>query len=170
MHRTFGPLVQGLFLWGVMAKVGRPTRYSKALIKNICDQIKQGASIRSICKNEDMPDVSTVMNWLGDDNKTEFLEQYTRACKLRSLLQLDEIHDIVDDGSNDWMERNGHAVENREVTSRSKLRADARFRIHEIMYPKKYKGDDSDTLEPLPRVQVEIVHKSEQDADKPTDG
>lgn len=145
-----------------MAKVGRPTRYNKTLARDICDLIMEGYSVREIAEKEEMPALRTIMKWLGDEDKTEFMQQYTRACKTRSLLQLEDIQAIADDGRNDWMERNGYDVENREVTGRSKLRVEARFRIHDLMYPKKYK-DDSEGIEPLPRIQVELINKSDKD-------
>lgn len=148
-----------------MANRGRPTRYSKALVKKICDLIVAGNSLRSICSADEMPHISTVMNWLNEsaEKKNNFLEQYTRACKTRSLLQLDEIQDIADDGRNDWMEKNGFEVVNNEAVQRSKLRADARFRIHEIMYPKKYRGEEDNASRPLPRIIAELIPKSDKD-------
>jgi hypothetical protein len=62
----------------------------------------------------------------------------------------EEILDIADDGSNDWMEKldkDGKSVGwavNGEAVQRSKLRVDARKWIASKLKPKKY-GDKLDT-------------------------
>jgi hypothetical protein len=43
-----------------MAKIGRPSKYTKALGDRICAQIAEGKSLRTICDNPDMPDKATV--------------------------------------------------------------------------------------------------------------
>lgn len=58
-------------------KGGRPTLYNDELSYTICERIVEGDSLRSICKEDDMPAISTVFMWL--DTKPEFLDRYTRA-------------------------------------------------------------------------------------------
>lgn len=56
----------------------------------------------------------------------------------------DEIIEIADDGSNDWMEREGKAAPNGEMVNRSRLRVDTRKWLMSKMAPKKY-GDKMST-------------------------
>lgn len=118
-----------------------------AIKARIIDQIVQGDSLRTICTAEDMPAASTVFLWLRDD--TAFSEQYARAKEAQVEALVDDILDIADDGSNDWMERksaDGQNVgwqENGEAMRRSQIRIDARKWLAGKLKPKKY-GDKLD--------------------------
>jgi hypothetical protein len=91
-----------------------------------------------------MPSQSTVFRWLSDERFASFREQYTRAREAQADALFDEILDIADDGSNDWMERkddDGGNIgwrENGEALRRSQLRVDARKWIAGKLRPKVY--------------------------------
>ncbi len=57
--------------------VGRPSDYSLDLADLICSRISNGESMRSICRDDDMPAMQTIWRWLRE--KHEFSERYTRA-------------------------------------------------------------------------------------------
>ena len=99
-----------------------------------------GQSLREVCRREDMPSRSTVQSWLAKHE--EFSDQYARACQIRQEELFDEIFEIADDGSNDWMDRQvgDQTVEvvNQEAIQRSKLRIDTRKWALSKMNPKKY--------------------------------
>ena len=121
---------------------GRPSDYTDAIADTICERLADGESLRSICSEDEMPDKSTVMRWL---NKHEaFCDQYARAREVQADSLFDEILDIADDGSNDWMERkdaddaNIGWRENGEALRRSALRVDARKWMAGKLQPKKY--------------------------------
>lgn len=120
--------------------IGRPSRYSVDLSSQICSLIMAGQSLREVCRREDMPSRSTVQSWLVKHE--EFSDQYARACQIRQEELFDEIFEIADDGSNDWMDRQvgDKTVEvvNQEAIQRSKLRIDARKWVLSKMNPKKY--------------------------------
>lgn len=121
-------------------KVGRPTKYTSQLANRICSQLAEGISLRTVCLGEEMPDKSTVFDWLRINK--EFANQYARAKEESSDAMAEEILDISDDGTNDWMviHQGGKAVEvpNNEVLQRSRLRVDTRKWIMSKMKPKKY--------------------------------
>lgn len=129
---------------------GRPSSYSDEIADRICESLVDGKSLRSICLAEDMPGISTVFRWLASNES--FREQYERARDAQADTLADEIIDIADDGSNDFMgedeKYNGDAV------ARSKLRVDARKWVAAKLKPKKY-GDKaligSDPENPLPK-------------------
>ncbi len=120
----------------------RPTDYTPELAKVICDRLQEGESLRAVCRDDKMPSTSTVMRWAKD--KPEFREQYAHACEMRGEKLVDELLEIADDGSNDFMTitkgDTSYVVENKEWTSRSKLRVDTRKWLLAKMLPKKY-GD-----------------------------
>ena len=75
--------------------VGRPTIYSQDLTDRICVRLALGESIRTICKDEDMPAQSVIYQWLY--RHPEFQEQYTRAREEQAESHADEIVDIADE-------------------------------------------------------------------------
>lgn len=124
-----------------MAKVGRPTAYTKELADRICEQLASGDSMRTVCKAKGMPAMSTVFKWLREHK--EFSEQYARAKEEAVDALVEEILDIADDASNDWMIRHGKDGQeswqiNGEHVQRSRIRIDARKWIASKLKPKKY--------------------------------
>lgn len=92
-----------------------------------------------------MPGRTTVNRWLREN--TEFRDQYARAREEQAEHLLDEILLIADDATNDFMTITkgdvSYEVENKEWTSRSKLRVDTRKWAMSKLAPKKY-GDRLD--------------------------
>jgi len=121
---------------------GRPSTYSEELAATICERLVEGESLKAICRSDGMPAASTVFLWL--EAHEEFRTKYTRARELQAELQVDEMTEIADDGSNDWMERknaNDENIgwkENGEALMRSKLRLEQRRWNAEKLLPKKY--------------------------------
>ncbi|MBX4952088.1 MULTISPECIES: terminase small subunit protein [Rhizobium] len=121
---------------------GRPTKYTQALASIICERIADGESLRSICRDETMPGKSTILAWLADDDIADFRTKYAQAREIQADGFVDEMVEIADDGSNDWMERSfgeeTRWVENGEALRRSQLRIATRQWIAEKLKPKKY--------------------------------
>lgn len=122
---------------------GRPSDYSRETTTAICVRLGLGESLREICRDENMPTKTTVMRWLAQH--AEFRDQYASAREAQADYYAEEIVEIADDGTNDWMERqrgdgSSDEVENKEVLNRSRLRVDTRKWLMARMAPKKY-GD-----------------------------
>lgn len=122
---------------------GRPSGYNQEIVDKICSRIAEGRSLRSICRDdEDIPVESAVYAWLAKHD--EFKEKYARAREAQMDVMAEEILEIADDGSNDWMERNQGDntawVQNGEAMQRSRLRVDSRKWLMSKLAPKKY-GD-----------------------------
>jgi len=88
--------------------------------------------------------MSTVFKWLRE--KPEFSQQYARAKEESADALFEELLEIADDGTNDWMERQNAEGENigwqlnGEHVQRSRLRLDTRKWALSKLKPKKY-GD-----------------------------
>lgn len=136
--------------------MARPTKYTKKLGKIICSRIALGESVAHIIQDTQMPASSTIYLWLLDEDKKEFSECYARARNAQAELMFEELLDIADDGSNDYMTitkgDKTYNVEDREVTNRSKLRVDTRKWYLSKVLPKKFgeKLDLSTLGEKLP--------------------
>ena len=153
--------------------MGRPSDYSDALADEICLRIADGESLRSICRDEDKPDRSTVLRWLAQN------EDFATKCARARLLQADaleeQMQDVADDGRNDWMERQSEAekgqgintgwVLNGEHVQRSKLRVSTLQWRASKLNPKKYgdkisqelSGPNGEPIRQVTEVQVTIV-------------
>jgi len=115
---------------------GRPTIYSQELADKLCCQLAEGRSMRSICRQAEMPGQTTIYRWLSDNEG--FREQYAKARELQADTLFDEIIDIADDSTNDWMERDGGLEVNGEHIQRTRLRIDTRKWMAGKLRPKKY--------------------------------
>ena len=128
-------------------KTGRPSVWTQSLQDRICAKLACGKSVRTICKSADMPGMETIFRWLREN--PDFREQYARAKAEAADALVEEMLDIADDGTNDWMEihdKDGACVGykiNGEHVQRSRLRLDTRKWIAAKLKPKKY-GDQLD--------------------------
>jgi len=124
----------------VKPKEGRPTDYNPEIANRICELISMSEKgiHKLYAENQDwMPVPSTIMLWLT--KHPAFSEQYTLAKRLQMDLMGEKIIDIVDDSSGDVLiTERGNIAENREFTSRSKLRAETRMWLMERLSPKVY--------------------------------
>lgn len=124
-------------------KMGRPTKYSKGLVDTICKRLAKGESLLRICRDEEMPSRETVYQWLFDEEKEYFSDNYTKARNAQADVLFDELLDIADDGTNDYMERESrdgsvfNTVDHEHI-ARSRLRVDTRKWYLSKVLPKKY--------------------------------
>lgn len=118
--------------------VGRPSEFSEEIADKICEGLADAKSLRKICLEDGMPSQSTVFRWLADERYATFREQYARAREAQADALFDEILDIADDGSNDFMSED-HKYDG-DAVQRSKLRVDARKWMAGKLAPKRY-GD-----------------------------
>jgi hypothetical protein len=130
--------------------MARPSLYTPELAQSICDMLSIGRSLNSICKDDDMPSISTVMSWLakseqGNQEFEGFLDSYLRAREAQADTIFDECLDIADDSGCDIkLDKHNEIVIDGEAIQRAKLRIDTRMRMAGKLKPKKY--GDSTTL------------------------
>ena len=127
-----------------MAKRGRPSAFTPEVVVIICEQLASGMTLREVCRAEDMPHESTVRKWAIEDYEG-FYTHYAKAREIGYQIMADELVEIADDGSNDWMERQNKdgstfTVLNGEHVQRSRLRVDTRKWLLSKALPKLY-GD-----------------------------
>lgn len=103
---------------------GRPTTYTQELANKICEEIVLGNSLRSICKPDDMPAISSIFKWFKEH--PEFSEQYARAKEEQADTLTDDMEDIARDTQFD--------------VQRARLIIDTRKWAASKLKPKKY-GD-----------------------------
>ena len=156
----------------VKKKVGRPSNYTPALASLICARIAGGESLRAICRDADMPERTTVHLWLLEESKKQFFNQYEQSCNIRAENMFDELNEIADDGTNDWMERENkdgtsYTVLNGEAVARSRLRVDTRKWYLSKVLPKKF-GEKLDMTTngkelPAPIMKLDALRRNDSD-------
>ena len=107
--------------------VGRPPKFTQTLADDICERIANGESLRNICRDKSMPDKTTVLRWVDDNN--DFCDQYARACARREDSFFDDLIEIADSVTADAAE-----------VAKARVQIDARKWVLSRMNPKKY-GD-----------------------------
>lgn len=124
-------------------KVGRPTLYSQELADLICKRVATTTfGLARLCDmHDDMPAKITVNEWRY--KHPEFATRYAQAKLVQADLLAEEMLDIADDGSNDWMESFGEDGQtawklNGEHVNRSRLRIDTRKFLAAKLLPKQY--------------------------------
>jgi hypothetical protein len=122
---------------------GRPASYTDEIGDKICEQLAKGKSLNSICKSDSMPDDSTVYRWLLATHNTDldkFRDNYALAREIQYQRMSDEILDIADDGTNDYVYDNSLEGDlcrvNPEAIGRSRLRVDTRKWFMSKVLPK----------------------------------
>jgi len=106
---------------------GRPTDYTPAMADDICARLVDGESLRAVCRSESMPNVATVMRWIGDHER--FREQYAKATEERAAGMFEDMLDIADSVDQDSA-----------CVAKARLQVDTRKWALSRMNPKKY-GD-----------------------------
>lgn len=121
-------------------KTGRALEFEQAIADVICVRLAEGESLRAICRDPELPAMSTVMKWLNV--VPTFAEQYARARELQADAIFDEALDIADT-----------AGLTNERIAKARLQIDTRKWMAGKMRPKKY-GDKhivgADPENPLP--------------------
>tara|TARA_R110000744_G_scaffold13589_7_gene39432 strand:- start:596 stop:1039 length:444 start_codon:yes stop_codon:yes gene_type:complete len=83
-----------------VAKLGRPTTYTDELANEIVKRLSEGESLLAICRDQHMPDRSTIHDWvLGITGgiPDDFSRNYTRAREMQAEVYFDQVVTISDE-------------------------------------------------------------------------
>ncbi len=115
---------------------GRPSIYNKAVVDTILEKIRQGESLASICKPDNMPSSSTFRLWVADD-VDGLSARSARAYEVGYDAIADQCVEIADE------EPDIHPITGAKDSAsvqHKRLRIDTRLRLLGKWAPKKY-GD-----------------------------
>jgi hypothetical protein len=73
---------------------GRPTDYTPQIAERICIWIAGGMSLRSFCRQDNTPDLSTVTRWIVAHDP--FRIQYVQAREAAGYAHADDIADLAE--------------------------------------------------------------------------
>jgi hypothetical protein len=121
---------------------GRPP-VSAEKLDRVLERIASGESVKAICVDPDMPAEKTIYSHLEKDEA--FAQRYTRAREAQMDHYAEEILEIADDSSRDYIEKQNsdcttYKAFDAEHVNRSRLRVDSRKWLMSKLAPKKY-GD-----------------------------
>lgn len=116
--------------------------------EDVLSMIAAGIPLRQICRYPDMPTKDAIYKYLEDETDPAAhgrrLARYARARRLGFDEIAEEGLEIVDDGINDYIERERDGVPeivlDREHIQRSKLRFEGRMKLLAVWDPRRY-GD-----------------------------
>ncbi|CAN7308035.1 hypothetical protein LJR164_001622 [Phenylobacterium sp. LjRoot164] len=76
--------------------MGRPSSFTPEIANEICERIGASESLRRICLDPHIPEVSTVIRWLAreDEPYVSFRAQYVHAREVQADTDADDIGDI----------------------------------------------------------------------------
>lgn len=121
--------------------LGRPTIRTPEIIDQICNGLREGITLQQICRRKGMPSRATVWEWRHKD--PELFQALARARAEGCDALADESLAIIDDGSNDYIDREVsqgrmQRVLDTEHVQRSKLRAEHRLKLVALWDPANY--------------------------------
>lgn len=109
--------------------IGRPSIFSAELSTTVLVRLAEGRSLRSVCADEDMPSLTTVMKWLREDDA--FAQHYAGAREARAEVMFEELDEVSEDAA---------SADNAVTVAGLRLKADnIKWKLAR-MSPKKY-GD-----------------------------
>ncbi len=122
---------------------GALVKFNETVADQICGRMSEGETLRKVCRDPAMPARSTVYRWLSKN--PAFANQYAQAREMLVEAWADEIIEIADDGTTDYITkvgRNGAEYEavDQDHIQRSRLRVDARKWLLSKLNPGQY-GD-----------------------------
>jgi hypothetical protein len=123
---------------------GEPEQKERAwvteeVMHTIADHMAAGWSLRQVCALDGMPTHAAVIQAARKDPEGVG-RLYREARENLFAYWAEEIIDIADDATNDWMEREHGPVTNTEAINRSRLRIDTRKWLLAKLKPSEY-GD-----------------------------
>lgn len=128
--------------------MSRAIEFDQAIADTICEEIADGRSLRSICKDEGMPAKSTVFKWLAA--VTAFADQYARAREAQADSLADDILDISDNKS---LEPNDRRI---RIEARKWLAGKQRPKVYGDATTLKHTGPNGGPVEYTNMTEAEI--------------
>lgn len=129
-------------------KNGRPSKYSKEIAQQICEQLSEGIPLRQICReNEGFPAWRTVYDWMGRDEELSASIARARDIGYDALAeQCLEIADNIQIGTRKTFSSGGDkdadvmTITEEDMLQHRKLQIETRLKLLAKFHPTKY-GD-----------------------------
>jgi hypothetical protein len=134
--------------------MGRPSKYTKDIIEEVCERLSKGEPLAAICRDDHMPDQSTVWDWSKDrEDVSQAIARAREAGEEAMLAECLEISDSPTERTAFGSVDGGHIQE-------KKLRIDTRLKLLAKWNPKKWgeKVDVTSGGNPIPAPVINLAH------------
>ena len=122
-----------------MAKMGAPTKYTKALADKICNLIAtHPKGLSTLIKMYGLPDRQTIFNWLNEYK--DFFDNYMQAKEQQAHVLADATLDVSVEIPT-YLDKDGVERIDNGMINRAKIKADALRWNAAILAPKHYNKD-----------------------------
>lgn len=121
-------------------KRGRPSKFTVEIAAEIAQRLSTGEPLAKICRDEHMPDRTTVWDWTNSDPAFSQLVAHARAQGLDALAaQCLEISDTPQEGVTLVTKEDGKVEERRgDMIGHRKLQIETRLKLLAIWDPKRF--------------------------------
>lgn len=117
--------------------MGRPSKFTDALLTSICERLATGEPLAQICRDEGYPHPSTVRDWAREREDVSLAIARAREDGFDQIAM--EALRIADDGEADKVpDADGNLRTDSEAIQRSKLRVETRLKLLAKWDPKRY--------------------------------
>jgi hypothetical protein len=131
--------------------MGRPSKYTKAIIEEVCERLSKGEPLAAICRDEHMPDQSTIWDWSKE--REDVSQAIARAREAGEEFMLAECLEISDSPT----ERTAFGSIDGGHIQEKKLRIDTRLKLLAKWNPKKW-GDKVDVTTDGKKLEGNTLH------------
>jgi len=122
-------------------KIGRPSKYTPELAKEICERLSDGEPLRQICRDEHMPAWQKIYEWMVRDENLSGAIARARDQGYDAIAEdLLQIADTPIMGETETSSANGLTITRQDMLGHRKLRIETRLKLLAKWNPKKY-GD-----------------------------
>jgi len=122
-------------------KIGRPSKYTPELAKEICERLSDGEPLRQICRDEHMPAWQKIYEWMVRDEALSGAIARAREQGYDAIAEdLLAIADTPLMGETETSSANGLTITRQDMLGHRKLQIETRLKLLAKWNPKKY-GD-----------------------------
>jgi len=122
-------------------KIGRPSKYTPELAKEICERLSDGEPLRQICRDNHMPAWTAIYAWAAQDKALS--ERIAQAREQGYDAIAEDLLAIADTplmGETETSSANGLTITRQDMLGHRKLQIETRLKLLAKWNPKKY-GD-----------------------------
>jgi hypothetical protein len=117
-------------------KIGRPTKRTPEVVKEICDRLSNGEPLRAICRDSHIPNWDTVYDWMARDEGFALLVAQARENGVEAIAQ--DTLAMIDAPPQVVVDNNGVSRIDPAYVQWTKLRAEQRMKLLACWSPNRY--------------------------------
>ena len=124
-----------------LKKIGRPSKYTPELAKEICERLSDGEPLRQICRDDHMPAWTAIYAWAAKDKQLS--ERIAQAREQGYDAIAEDLLAIADTplyGETETSSNSGLTITRQDMLGHRKLQIETRLKLLAKWNPKKY-GD-----------------------------